>query len=97
MISLSFFYRRYRDIYSGLDFIQLDSRLLSRRRRPVRRFDTELLGVLRVQSLPAGQLRGITTSDAADGSSTEQVIQNIERNVPPRSTHRDEAAIDLGP
>ena len=64
---------------------------------PVRRFDTELLGVLRVQPLPTGELRGVTTSDAADGSSAEQVIQNIERNVPPGSTHRDEAAIDLGP
>jgi hypothetical protein len=54
---------------------------------PVRRFDTELLGVLRVQPLPTGELRGVTTSDAADGSSAEKAIQNIERNVPSGSAH----------
>jgi hypothetical protein len=36
--------------------IHLDSRLLSRLRRPVGRFHTELLGVLRVQPLPAAEL-----------------------------------------
>ncbi len=68
-------------------FIHLDSRLLSRLRRPVGRFDTELLCVLGVQSPPAAELHRLTTSDAADGSSAEQVIQNIETNVPPGSTH----------
>ena len=52
----------------------LDSRLLSRLRRPVGRFNTELLGVLRVQPLPAAELHSLATNDAADGSSAEKVI-----------------------
>src|SRR5882724_6344422 len=75
----------------------LDSRLLSRLRRPVGRFNTELLGILRVQPLPAAELHRLTTSDAADGSSAEKAIQNIETNVPPGSTHCDEAATDVSP
>ena len=58
----------------------LDSRLLSRLRRPVGRFNTKLLGVLRVQPLPA-ELHRLTTNDAADGSSAEKPIQNIESFV----------------
>src|SRR5213079_398756 len=42
-------------------------------------------------------LHRLRTNDAAEGGSAEQVIQNIEANVPPGSTHRDEAAIDVGP
>src|SRR5438445_10627298 len=57
----------------------------------------ELLCVLRVQSLPASELHRLGTNDAAEGGSAEQVIQNIEANVPPGRTHRDEAAIDVGP
>src|SRR5215471_3294873 len=74
-----------------------ESRLLSRLRRPVGRLNTELLCVLGVQSLPAGELHRLTASDAADGISAEKAIQNIERNVPPGSTHGDEAAIEVGP
>jgi hypothetical protein len=74
----------------------LDSRFVSRRRRPVGRFDAELLGVLRVQSLPA-ELHRLGADNASDGSSAEKVIQNIETNVPPGSTHCDEAASDVGP
>src|SRR6202011_5537093 len=77
--------------------IHLDSRLLSRLRRPVGRFNTELLGVLRVQPLPAAELHRLSTNDAADGSSAEKAIQNIETNVPPGSTHCDVAAIDAVP
>ena len=76
--------------------IHLDSRLLSRLRRPVGRFNAELPGVLGVQSLPA-ELHGLGADDAADGSSAEKAIQNIETNVPPGSAHGDEAAIDVGP
>src|SRR5438128_11208307 len=47
-------------------FIHLDSRLLSRLRRPVGRFNTELLGVLRVQRGPT-DLHRLATTDAADG------------------------------
>src|SRR5215831_696578 len=72
------------------------SRLLSRPRWPVGCFNTELLGVLRVQPLPA-ELHRLATNDAADGSSAEKAIQNIETNVPPGSTHWDEAAIDVVP
>src|SRR6267143_3691172 len=75
----------------------VDSRLLSRLRRPVGRFNTELLGVLRVQPLPAAELHRLTTNDAADGSSAEKAIQNIETNVPARGAPRDEAAIDVVP
>src|SRR5439155_3984421 len=62
-----------------------------------RGLNAELLCVLRVQSLPSAELHRLGTNDAADGGSAEQVIQNIEANVPPGSTHRDEAAIDIGP
>src|ERR1700736_989052 len=63
----------------------IDSRLLSRLRRAVGRFDTELLGVLGVEPLPAAKLHGLGANHAADGSSAEKVIQNIETNVPPGS------------
>jgi hypothetical protein len=63
-----------------------DSRPLSRLRRPVGRFNGELLCVLGVEPRPT-ELRRLTTNDAADGSSAEKVIQNIETNVPPGSTH----------
>src|SRR5437879_268849 len=59
--------------------------------------DAELLCVLRVQSLPAAELHRVGTDDAADGRSAEKVIQNVEADVPPGGTHRDEAAIDVGP
>src|SRR5258706_14748254 len=70
---------------------------MSRLRRPVGCFNTELLGVLGVQSLPAAELHRVTSNDAADGASAEKVIQNIETNVPSGSTHCDEAAIDVVP
>jgi len=66
------------------------------RRRPVGRFNTELLGILRVQPLPA-ELDGLRADDASKGSSTQKVIQNIEANVPPGSAHCDEAVTDVGP
>src|ERR1700730_2292056 len=66
--------------------IHCDSRLLSRLRRPVGRFNTELLGVLRVEPRPT-ELHRLASDDAADGSSAEKATQNIETNVPPCSTH----------
>src|SRR5438552_10823330 len=83
--------------FNDIVAILLDSRLLSRLRRPVGRFNTELLGVLRVQPLPAAELHRLTTNNAADGSSAEKAIQNIETNVPARGAPRDEAAIDVVP
>jgi hypothetical protein len=56
---------------------------LSRLRRPVGRFNTELLAELRVQALPAEVHR----LAADDGSSAQKPIRNIERNVSPGSTH----------
>src|SRR5437899_835491 len=79
------------------DLSSIYLRLLSRLGRPVRRFDTELLCVLDVQSLPAAELHGLGADDASNGSSGEKVIQNIETNVPPGSTHGDEAVTDVGP
>src|SRR5258708_24527165 len=75
----------------------LDSRILARLRRPVGRFNTELLGVLRIQPLPAAELHGVEANHAADRSSAEKMIQNIEANVPPGCAHCDEAVTDVGP
>src|SRR5580692_11128519 len=72
-------------------------RLLSRLRRPVDHFNIELFGVLCVQPLPAAELHGLWANEAADGNSAEKAIQNIEANVPPGSTHGDEAVTDVGP
>src|SRR6266403_2327556 len=58
--------------------------------RPTGGLNAELLCVLRVQPLP-GEFHRLATSDAADGSSAEKAIQNIERNVPARGAPRDEA------
>src|ERR1700730_12543402 len=63
------------------------SRLLTRPRRPVGRFDTELLGVLRVQPLPAAELHGVGADDASNGLTGEKSIQHIEADVPARGTH----------
>ena len=53
--------------------IHLDLQLLSRLRRPVGRFNTELLGVLRVEPRPT-ELHRLASNDAADGSSDEKAI-----------------------
>src|SRR6266571_823140 len=52
-----------------------------------RGLNAELLGVLRVQSLPAAELHRVGTNHAAERGSAEQVIQHIKAQVPPRSTH----------
>src|SRR5579862_95629 len=75
----------------------LDSGILTGLRRPVRGFDTKLLGVLLVQPLPATELHRIGADHTADGSSAEMAIQNIETNVPSCSTHGDVAVTDVGP
>ncbi len=51
---------------------------------PARNFDTELLGVLRVEPRRT-ELHRLASNDAADGSSAEKVIQNIETKLPPGS------------
>src|SRR5213078_563122 len=60
-------------------------------------FGAELLCVLGVQSLPAAELHGLGADDASQGLTPEQPFQHIEADVPSGSTHRDEAAIDVGP
>src|SRR2546421_10025887 len=62
-----------------------------------RGLNAELLCVLRAQSLPVAELHRVGTNHAAEGRSAEQVIQHIEANVPPGSTHRDVAAGAVGP
>src|SRR4029077_13552348 len=89
------FYRS--SMVGALFFDSLDSRLLTRLRRPVRAFNTELLGVLRVQSLPAAELYRIGANEASDRGAAEKAIQNVETNVPPGSAHGDEAVTDVGP
>jgi len=63
-------------------FIRLDSRFLSRLRRPGGRFDTELLGVLGVQPLPAAEVPGLGADDAADRFTPEEALRNIGGDVP---------------
>src|SRR5437899_6397684 len=75
----------------------LDSRLLSRLRRLVGRFNTELLCVLGVQSLPAAELHGLGADDASNRLSREEPLKDVEANVPARGPPRDEAAIDVVP
>src|SRR4051812_12618070 len=65
--------------------------------RPGGGLNPELLRVLRVQPLPTFKLHRIAACNAAKGISAEEAIQNIERYVPPGSTHRDEPAIDFVP
>src|ERR1700689_4221870 len=63
----------------------------------VGRFNTELLSVLNVQALPTFELHPVAAHHAADGSSVEKAIQNIEADVPARRAPGDEAAIDVVP
>src|SRR5262249_2309528 len=77
--------------------MHLDSEFLSHFGLSVGRFDTELLGVLVSQPPPITELHRLTTSNAANGSSAQKEVQNIETNVPAGSTPRDETAIDVVP
>src|SRR5512143_1350006 len=57
----------------------------------------ELLCILRVQLLPAAEFQRIRTDDAAERISVEEMIEDVETDVPSGGAHRDEAAIDVGP
>src|SRR5256885_4755699 len=61
-------------------------------RRLLGGFVIELPGVFGNQPVPTFELHGIGADDAADGSSAEQAIKNIESDVPPGSAPRDVAA-----
>ncbi len=61
------------------------------------RFDTELLGVLGVQPLPAGELHRLGTDDASNRLTREEPLKDVEADVPARGAPRDEAAIDVVP
>src|SRR4029077_12913400 len=61
------------------------------------RFNAELLCVLGVQSLPAAVLHGVGADEASNGLTREKAVEHIEADVPPGSTHRDEAMTDIGP
>src|SRR5262245_38362363 len=43
------------------------------------------------------ELHCLASHDAADWSSVEKAIQNVETNMPSGRTHRDEAAIEVLP
>ena len=77
--------------------ILLHSRLLSRLRRPVGRFNAETLCVLGVQSLPAAELHGLGADDASNRLTREEPLKDVEADVPARGAPRDEAAIDVVP
>ena len=74
-----------------------DSRILSRLRRPFGRFNTELPGVLGVQSLPAAELHDLGADDASNRLTREEALKDVEGDVPARGAPRDEAAIDAVP
>src|ERR1700752_3173363 len=59
--------------------------------------ETELLGVLGGQSLPAGKFPGVGSYDAADRVTREMPPEHVEADVPARGAPRDEAAIDVVP
>src|ERR1700732_5352397 len=75
----------------------VDSRLLSRRRRPAGRFNAELLCVLGVQSPPVAQLHGLGADDASNRLTRKAALKDVEADVPARGAPRDEAAIDVVP
>src|SRR5438445_12999588 len=50
----------------------------------VGRFNTELLCVLGVQSLPAAELHGLGADDASNRLSREEPLKDVEANVPAR-------------
>src|SRR2546430_14546678 len=60
-----------------------------------RGLNAELLCILRAQSLPVAELHRVGTNHAAQRGSAKQVVQHIEANVPPGSTHRDVTAGDF--
>src|SRR5207248_11240173 len=71
----------------------LDSGFLSRRSRQVGRCNTELFRIFHVQPLPTTELHRLDAGNAADRSSAEKTMQDIETNVPSGSTHCVDAAI----
>src|SRR5262249_54151149 len=75
----------------------LRSRLSSRLRRPGGHFNTELLGILGVQPLPARGLHGLAADDGPNRLIREEPLKNVEADVPARGAPRDEAAIDFVP
>jgi hypothetical protein len=76
---------QFDDIVASL----LDSGRLSWPTQSLGLFNTELLCVFGVQSLPAAELHDVGADDAADGISAEKVIQDVEADVPARSAPRD--------
>src|SRR4051812_31610004 len=59
--------------------------------------DAELLRVLGVQPLPAAELHGVDADDASNGLTGEKPLQHVQADVPPRSAHRNESAVDVVP
>src|SRR5262245_27619337 len=63
---------------------------------PVWDLDTELLGVFGVQALPT-ELHRLASDDAPDRFAREEPIEDVETDVPARSAHRHEPAVDFVP
>src|SRR5262249_45013006 len=61
---------------------------------PVWDLDTELLGVFGVQALPT-ELHRLASDDAPDRFAREEPIEDVETDVPARSAHRHEPAVDF--
>jgi hypothetical protein len=57
-----------------------------------RNVDAELLRVLRLQTPPAAESHGLRAHDAPDGISFEQVLQDVQADVPSGRTHGDAMA-----
>ena|SRR5690242_8625736 len=54
---------------------------------PSKLFHSELLRILGIQALPAAELHSVGAYDAPNGLTGEKLIQHIEADVPPSSTH----------
>jgi hypothetical protein len=59
------------------------------------RLDTELLGVLGVQALPAAELDRIRADDAPERRASDEVIEHVQADVPAGGTPRDVTVIDV--
>src|SRR5260370_40754430 len=81
----------------SMGFFLLDSRFLSRLRRPVGRFNTELFGVLGVQSLPAAELDGVGADHTSNRLTRAEPFKDVEADAPARGAPPGEAAIDAVP
>src|SRR3954471_22557597 len=77
--------------------VPLERGMSAQGRGPAGQLDTELLGVLGVEALPAAELHRVGADHASDGRTGEQPVQHVETDVPARGAHRDETTVDVVP